>query len=142
MQTSSVPPLLRRPKRPTCFPNLFFRVMKQARQILRQSPSSTRRLQVEEQPPCPPSAPGWLPRLTLGGAICGSFAGSFAGALVGMAVGVVYRDISLGLDGALVGAIVAAAAGAAYGLILALREEKKTSSSSEDPPLANSSSAF
>lgn len=105
--------------------------MKHGQQILSQPSSNMRRLPVED-PPSPPASRSWLPRLTLGGAICGGFAGSFAGALLGMAVGIVYRDISLGLDGALLGGIFAAGGGAAYGLILALREKKDARSSSDE----------
>jgi hypothetical protein len=133
-ELSFVSPLLRRAQRPTRFPNLPYWVMKHVQQI-RSSPSSNmRRLQVEESSPSPPAARSWLPRLILGGAICGGFAGSFAGALLGMAVGIVYHDISLGLDGALLGGIFAAGGGAAYGLILALREKSPGSSSGDEIP--------
>lgn len=106
--------------------------MKHAQHILRHSASPTRPLQVEELPPSPPASSIGLPRLTLGGAICGGFAGSFAGALLGMLVGIAYHDISLGLDGALLGGIIAAAAGAAYGLSLALREKRDALSSGDE----------
>jgi len=106
--------------------------MKHAQQILRHPGSPTCRVQVEELPPSPPASPIGLPRLMLGGAICGGFAGSFAGALLGMMIGIVYHDISLGLDGALLGGVIAAVAGAAYGLILALREKRDTLSSTDE----------
>ena len=131
MRKSRVPPFPRRTFRPPCIPNLFGS-MKHAQQILRHPGSPTNCLQVEELPPSPPASSIGLTRLMLGGAICGGFAGSFAGALLGMAVGIVYHDISLGLDGALLGGIIAAAGGTAYGLILALREKKKTVSSGDE----------
>jgi len=107
--------------------------MKRGNQVLTQSPSSRRCLQVET-PSKPAESPSWLPRLTLGGAICGGFAGSFAGALLGAAIGAVYSDLSLGLDGALIGSAVAVPAGAAYGLVVALREKKRNLSLDEDNP--------
>jgi hypothetical protein len=106
--------------------------MKHAQHILRHPGSPTHCVQVDELPPSPPASSIGLPRLMLGGAICGGFAGSFAGALLGMAVGIVYHDISLGLDGALLGGIIAAAGGAAYGLILALREKRDAHSSGDE----------
>jgi hypothetical protein len=135
MWKSRVSPLPRRAPCPTRFPNLPYWVMKHAQQILSPPSSSIRRLPVEDPPSNPPATRNWLPRLTLGGAICGGFAGSFAGALLGMAVGVIYRDISLGLDGALLGGMVVAGGGAAYGLILALREKKKAPSSGDEASL-------
>lgn len=105
--------------------------MKRGNQVLTPSPSSRPRLQVEPLPR-PVESPNWLPRLTLGGALCGGFAGSFVGTLVGAAIGAVYSHLSLGLDGALIGSAVAVPAGAAYGLIVALREKRQNLSLDED----------
>lgn len=128
---SSVPPLPRRTKPPARFTNLSTAVMNQAQQIPKPTSPTPCGTQAEDLPASPPALSSWLPRLALGGAICGGFAGSFAGALLGMAIGVVYRDISVGLDGALLGGLVGAVGGAAYGLILALRERKNTHSSAD-----------
>jgi uncharacterized membrane protein len=87
-----------------------------------------------EPPPKRVESPNWLPRLTLGGAICGGLAGSFAGALLGAAIGAVSSNLSLGLDGALLGSAVAIPAGAAYGLIVALREKRQNLALDEDKP--------
>lgn len=108
--------------------------MKRASPILNQTPSSAHPLRAETRLPSPPPSASCLPRLTLGGAICGSFVGSFAGALLGVAVGAVFHDISFGLDGALLGGGVTAGVGAAYGLILALSEKGNPSSPTEEVP--------
>ena len=105
--------------------------MKQGNQVLTQSPPSRSCRQVEP-PPKPAKPPGWLPRLTLGGALCGGFAGSFVGALLGAAIGAIYSDLSLGLDGALIGSAVAVPVGAVYGLVVALRDERQDFSLGDD----------
>ena len=105
--------------------------MKRGNQVLTQSPPSRRCLQVEA-PTKAAESPSWLPRLTLGGAICGGFAGSFVGALLGAAIGAVYSDLSLGLDGALIGSAIAVPLGAVYGLVLALRDNRQNLSLDEN----------